>query len=113
MAAHRLTIVGFLSKVILSTFGLLFLFAGPGRQVVAYHAAQFADQAGAATRRSASQAAAIVGPAADGLAAGGLVMEPGQWFVTGHTTINGMTMPAGSLSRCFTYGKVREIMATA
>jgi hypothetical protein len=109
MAANRLTILEFLGKVILSSIalGLLFLFAGPGRQVLANYAAQIADQAGAATRRSASQAASIGGPAMDGL-----VIEPGQWSVYGSTSINGSAMPAGSVSRCFSYGKVREIMAT-
>ena len=57
MAANRLTISGFSSKVILSSMalGLLFFFAGPGRQVVANNAAQFSDQAGAAARRSAGK----------------------------------------------------------
>ena len=105
MAANRLTISGFLSKVILSSMalGLLFFFAGPGRQVVANNAAQFSDQAGAAARRSANQAVLIVGSAMDGLD-----MEPGQWFVSG--TMNGA--PLGSISRCFSYGNVREMMTT-
>jgi hypothetical protein len=108
MAANRLTILEFLGKVILSSIalGLLFLFAGPGRQVLANYAAQIADQAGTAGR-SASQAASIGGPAMDEL-----VMEPGQWSVYGSTSINGSAMPAGSVSRCFSYGKVREMMAT-
>jgi hypothetical protein len=39
-------------------------------------------------------------------------MEPGQWTVTGYTTMRGVTMPAQALSRCFSSGKVREMMQT-
>jgi Ricin-type beta-trefoil lectin domain len=38
----------------------------------------------------------------------GTDMEPGRWFVSG--TMNGA--PLGSLSRCFSYGNVREMMTT-
>jgi hypothetical protein len=42
----------------------------------------------------------------------GLVMEPGQWSAYGSTSINGLAKPAEPVSRCFSYGKVREMMET-
>ena len=114
MAANRLTVLGYIGNVLLSSIalGVLFLLAGPGRQVIASHPWQFGDQGGASFSRSASQAAGVIGQAADELIHGGSDIEPGQWMVTGHSSLNGVSFPAGSLSRCFSRGKVREMMET-
>ena len=114
MAGNRLTVLGYIGNVFLCSIalGVLFLLAGPGRQVIASHPWQFGGQGGASFPRSASQAPGMIGEGAGELAYGGSDMEPGQWTVTGYTTTNGVTMPAQALSRCFSYGKVREMMET-
>jgi hypothetical protein len=114
MAANRLTVFGYIGSVLLSSIalGVLFLLAGPGRQVIASPPWQFGEQGGASFSRSASQAAGFIRQAAGELANGGSDMEPGQWTVTGHTTMRGVTMPAQVLSRCFSDGEVREMMET-
>jgi hypothetical protein len=101
MAANRLTVLGYLGNVFVSSIALggLFLLAGPGRQLIASHP-------------WASQAPGVIGQPAGETAYGGSDMEPGQWTVTGYTTMRGVTMPAQVLSRCFSDGKVREMMET-
>jgi hypothetical protein len=110
IAARRLTVLGYIGNVFLAsiTLGVLSLLAGPGRQVIASHPGQFGGQGGALFPRSAS----LIGRGAGELAYSGSDMEPGQWTVTGYTTMRGVTMPAQALSRCFSSGKVREMMQT-
>ena len=114
MAANRLTVLGYIGNVLLSSIalGVLFLLAVPGRQVITSYPWQFGDQGGASFSRSASQAAGVIGQAADELIHGGSDIEPGQWLVTGRSSLNGGSFPAGPLSRCFSRGKVREMMET-
>jgi hypothetical protein len=113
LAAKRLTVLGYVGNVFLCSIalGVLFLLAGPGRQVIASPPWQFGGQGGAWFPRSASQAPSMIGQGGGELAYGGSDMEPGQWAVTGYTTMNGVTMPQ-ALSRCFSSGKVREMMET-
>jgi hypothetical protein len=78
MAANRLTVFAYIGNVLLSSIalGVLFLLAGPGRQVIASHPWQFGDQGGASFSRSASQAPGMIYGRSD--------MEPGQWTVRGY-----------------------------
>ena len=78
MAGNRLTVLGYIGNVFLCSIalGVLFLLAGPGRQVVASHPWQFGGQGGASFPRSASQAPGMIGEGAGELAYGGQTWSP-------------------------------------
>ena len=104
MLAARFSIAEFLGKLFLTVIflGILFTMVGPGRQVIPNLRGSFpVPQFGSLQSTNGVSPGAIS-------AGDGLVMEPGQWFVSG--TMNGA--PLGSISRCFSYGNVREMMTT-